>query len=108
VASTRAPQETLAALLAARAAAGAAVVFSDHREGGARLAADRRWLVVEGGLVDGSPRPMEQRRRRVSAAASDAELARLLTAGRHISAVRTLESGEVEIEVGEQGEGAAE
>jgi ABC-type multidrug transport system ATPase subunit len=94
-------QETLAALLAARAAAGAAVVFSDHREGGARLAADRRWLVVEGGLVDGSPRPVEQRRRRVPAAASDAELARLLAAGRHISSVRTLDSGEMEIEVGD-------
>jgi ABC-2 type transport system ATP-binding protein len=92
-------QETLAALLAERAGAGAAVVFSDHREGGARLAADRRWLVVEGGLVDRSPRQVEERRRRVPAASSDAELARLLAAGRHISSVRTLESGEVEIEV---------
>jgi ABC-type multidrug transport system ATPase subunit len=95
-------QEALAGLIAERAAGGAAVVFSDHREGGARLAADRRWLVVEGGLVDGAPRPVEQRRRLVPAAESDAELARLLAAGRHVRSVRSLESGEVEIEVGDR------
>jgi ABC-type multidrug transport system ATPase subunit len=92
-------QETLAGLLGERAAAGAAVVFSDHREGGARLAADRRWLVVEGGLVDEAPRSVERRRRRVPAGESDAELARLLAAGRHVRSLRTLASGEVEIEV---------
>jgi ABC-2 type transport system ATP-binding protein len=91
-------QEALAGLLAERAAAGAAVLFSDHREGGARLAADRRWLVVEGGLVDEALRPAPDRRRRVPADESDAELARLLAAGRHVRSVRTLESGEVEIE----------
>jgi ABC-2 type transport system ATP-binding protein len=95
-------QEALAALLAERAATGAAVLFSDHREGGARLAADRRWLVVEGGLVDEAPRPVEERRRRVAATESDAELARLLAAGHHVRSVRTLDSGEVEIEVGER------
>jgi ABC-2 type transport system ATP-binding protein len=95
-------QDALAGLLAERAADGAAVVFSDHREGGARLAAERRWLVVEGGLVDEPPRPVEQRHRRVSAAESDAELARLLAAGKHVRAVRTLDTGEVEIEVGER------
>jgi ABC-type multidrug transport system ATPase subunit len=94
-------QEVLAGLLAERAAAGAAVVFSDHREGGARLAADRRWLVVEGGLLDEPPRPVEQRRRRVPAEESDAELARLLAAGKHVRSVRTLASGEVEIEAGD-------
>lgn len=98
-------QEALADLLAERAATGAAVVFSDHREGGARLAADRRWLVLEGGLVDETPRPVEQRRRRVAAEESDAELARLLAAGKHVRAVRTLGSGEVEIEVGERDAG---
>jgi len=95
-------QESLAGLLGERAAAGSAVVFSDHREGGAHLAADRRWLVVEGGLVDRPPRPVEQRRRRVAAEESDAELARLLAAGHHVLSVRTLGSGEVEIEVGEE------
>jgi ABC-2 type transport system ATP-binding protein len=94
-------QEALAGLLAERAAAGTAVLFSDHREGGARLAADRRWLVAESGLRDEAPRPVEERRRRVAAAESDAELARLLAAGRHVRSVRTLESGEVEIEVGD-------
>jgi ABC-2 type transport system ATP-binding protein len=94
-------QEALAGLLAERAAAGAAVIFSDHREGGSRLAADRRWLVVEGELRDEPPRPVEQRRRRVPAEESDAELARLLAARRHVRTVRTLASGEVEIEVGD-------
>jgi ABC-2 type transport system ATP-binding protein len=94
-------QETLATVLTEHAAEGKAVLLSDHREGGARLAADRRWLVVESSLVEEDPRPVEERRRRVAATESDAELARLLAAGKHVRSVRTLDSGEVEIEVGE-------
>jgi ABC-2 type transport system ATP-binding protein len=96
-----AAQEALAALLADRAASGTAVVFSDHRENEARLAADQRWVVADGCLVDKAPHLVEQRRRRIAAEESDTELARLLAAGKHVRSVRTLETGEVEIEVGE-------
>jgi len=41
-------QEVLAGLLAERARDGAAVVFSDHREGGRRMAATERWEIVAG------------------------------------------------------------
>lgn len=41
-------QEVLAGLLAERAREGAAVVFSDHREGGRRMAATDRWEIVAG------------------------------------------------------------
>lgn len=43
-------QDALAGLLAGRARDGAAIVFSDHREGGRRMAATERWEIVEGVL----------------------------------------------------------
>lgn len=43
-------QEALAGLLAERARDGAAVVFSDHRDGGRRLAASERWEIAAGVL----------------------------------------------------------
>jgi len=93
-------QRQLTALIADRAAAGAAVLFADHRAGEARPRADVAWQLVDGGVREteaGEAGEAGGGRLRLSAPAgrSDAVLADLVADGWHI--VSVAEGDEVEI-----------
>ncbi|HEY5318277.1 MAG TPA: ABC transporter ATP-binding protein [Solirubrobacteraceae bacterium] len=91
----------LSGLLAERARAGAALVFSDHREAGRAQPAHRRWLLGDGQVRERALAPTASAgapvRRTVAAAVSDGELQGMLATGWHIVEVRPSGSDEVDI-----------
>jgi ABC-2 type transport system ATP-binding protein len=88
----------VADLLAERARDGAAVVLSDHRQGGEQLTGGRHWVLDAGRLRELGAVGGEPVRTVVAADASDRELVRLVADGWHVVRVRPVEPGRVEIE----------
>jgi len=91
----------VADLVAERAGDGAAVVLSDHRQGGERLTCGRHWVLDGGRLLDAGGVPAVHRepvRTTIAADASDGEVVRLIEDGWHVERVQPLGQGRVEIE----------
>lgn len=100
-------RQTLWRLIATRAHDGAAVMFCDHHDWPGRQA-DRRLVLSDGVLAQessasppapaGRESPERRMRRVVGRGESDAEIARLIADGWHVTTVAERPSGEIEIE----------